>query len=698
MFGANKLKEEGNRLASEDKHGEALKKYEEAIEADPHFSQAWHNKGVMYLKLKNYPEAVKSFEKALELDSNYENAKLNLAKALFLQDQHIAAKVVFVNVDLKLTKDNEVKILEFGVGLRSGFSGLEIATGQDVKELLIQELKKLSLTTILTDFPDKEYGDFNRVSSELPERKDEFQLASIVSYSAVCGSTELLPRSLIEKQRILSMDDTTFAFTFSDKIATHEAFVAARLENKARPRTLIFERRYKKELPQEIRSQLNGVKQFVLKAPDREGGEGVVVVEDSDLDRVLRELLEYKNENEKEVKNTLSKEERLIKGWNNSESQYFMVEEYIHGKPVKYNNGHYDATMRVAFLIIRDNGKMQCKPFACYWKLPSKPDNDLGNLRERTVSSFSETRIDAAPVSNADQVIVYQQLQNILPEVAHSMIKRDVLADIEKQAQDTEKQKEHKAYLLGLFSHALFRQGEHRLAMYYFNQTAKLSPNNCVNYHIKGLIYLMRCRDQEAMKNFSEAIEKNPKFAAAYFYRAQVWLSMGDEAKAKDDFRKAKEHDTDCEYKGSVDDLMKEHKKAREPLRKKKLEKLEMDALKKEYKLDDLIKKYELKDDSQSELEKGLRNAAKQESDEDLRIFIFFVKDINAQDAKDEGTALHQAVKAGSSLCVARLLHYEAHTDIKDTDGKIPLDYAKDNTIIAMLGGYLSHSLNYKRK
>lgn len=85
-----------------------------------------------------------------------------------------------------------------------------------------------------------------------------------------------------------------------------------------------------------------------------------------------------------------------------------------------------------------------------------------------------------------------------------------------------------------------------------------------------------------------------------------------------------------------------------------------------------LLKKYNLPNDTQASLEKGLRNAAANNATADLKFFISAVTNINAQDTnpKMKRTALHWASIKGHDECYELLLNAGANPDIPDADEK----------------------------
>lgn len=84
-----------------------------------------------------------------------------------------------------------------------------------------------------------------------------------------------------------------------------------------------------------------------------------------------------------------------------------------------------------------------------------------------------------------------------------------------------------------------------------------------------------------------------------------------------------------------------------------------------------LLTRYELTDDTQPTLERGLRMAAANNKIEDLKIFIHFVKNINAKDnnPKRGKTALHLAAERNHLACYHLLKTHGADETLLDAEG-----------------------------
>ena len=59
---------EGLALFGNDKHEEALAKYDEAIAIDPEWTDAYHGKAIAFMHLERYDEAIEVGMKIVELD------------------------------------------------------------------------------------------------------------------------------------------------------------------------------------------------------------------------------------------------------------------------------------------------------------------------------------------------------------------------------------------------------------------------------------------------------------------------------------------------------------------------------------------------------------------------------------------------------------------------------------------------------
>jgi tetratricopeptide (TPR) repeat protein len=79
---ATSLCRTGNELHQQGRHSEALAAYDQALELNPHYPAALHNRGVVLLALREPARALQSFERALSLQPAFAEALYNRANAL----------------------------------------------------------------------------------------------------------------------------------------------------------------------------------------------------------------------------------------------------------------------------------------------------------------------------------------------------------------------------------------------------------------------------------------------------------------------------------------------------------------------------------------------------------------------------------------------------------------------------------------
>lgn len=81
--------------ANEKQREDAIKDYTEAIKLNAGFTEAWYNRGVLYLAGGKHKEAVRDFEKALELDPRLVLAKNNIGVSLLRRKKYKDAWAAF---------------------------------------------------------------------------------------------------------------------------------------------------------------------------------------------------------------------------------------------------------------------------------------------------------------------------------------------------------------------------------------------------------------------------------------------------------------------------------------------------------------------------------------------------------------------------------------------------------------------------
>lgn len=175
----------------------------------------------------------------------------------------------------------------------------------------------------------------------------------------------------------------------------------------------LYPKKYDRLLSETIQEEMPS-ELYVIK-PRREFlAAGVIVVANKDLDGVLQMILEPSPSLQKHP------DKKYSYWWRNKEDT-FLIEKYYKSDPLWFSipisekisgetenitrvenesqptllqaldlesrsGYHYDATMRLAFILQYDEGKMTYHSLGGFWKLPSKASEEEGSLNEKMIS------------------------------------------------------------------------------------------------------------------------------------------------------------------------------------------------------------------------------------------------------------------------------------------------------------------------
>jgi tetratricopeptide (TPR) repeat protein len=508
---ANHHKDKGNHFFREAKYSEAIKEYDEAIAINPGFKEAWLNKGICQKKLEQYSEGIASFNNALRIDGQYRKALFHKEVCL----EQISAMVFFGIVDLKFTEDGKVKILEMGEGLSSGFGGYAKLYPISMHQQFREKLKELGLPFFIPlqwrELP------FNSVESSLESaltslpKKSDFDCRDLATYSGIYGGITV-PDT---KDYILRLDRSiTCSMASENKLFFHHMFEAANLLDH-RPTVRTYSRsenldRVIKDIRKNFHSDW-----LVIKAPDFTSGLGVNILEKNRLASELSGILHRFK----------------VAG---SNSPLFIVESYEASKAIKSQGSMYDPTMRVAYVIVRDKGIVQCHPLGAYWKLPPAPMVANRQLRrEQRISSYSERHSGSEKVSEGDYKTVTSQLKQILSVLFEKMFTFDHQSYIQNLIGETNKSHQNYGqYLQNLRANSYARSGCFKLAHAELDRIIERQPNLNKGYHERGMVFFREKRYQEALQTYKIAESKEP-ILQTKIRRAQVLIFLGKHDQAK---------------------------------------------------------------------------------------------------------------------------------------------------------------------
>lgn len=232
------------------------------------------------------------------------------------------------------------------------------------------------------------------------------------------------------------------AVLVENKRVTHDIFQMTGFRH-LRPPTVCFQRHYTPDLAGRIVQELGAEKgEVVLKLCNRARGAGVVIARASELDNVLKRLLNPPQGSELDqwlasrlsaaLEQTYAEslDEQCIHWWSN-ECPVFIAELCCHSQIVAdpATGIGFDATLRVSFALLRkdpvtwddsgptvDDDTFLVGWLGGYWKLPPAAATEQGNetlddIRARLVSSFNSAEKRTAEVAKHDLHSVYSILE-----------------------------------------------------------------------------------------------------------------------------------------------------------------------------------------------------------------------------------------------------------------------------------------------
>ena len=86
---------------------------------------------------------------------------------------------------------------------------------------------------------------------------------------------------------------------------------------------------------------------------------------------------------------------------------------------------------------------------------------------------------------------------------------------------------------------AFYEQGRDNEALYHFDQTIRLQPDQDSAYNNRGAIYLKYGRTEQALQDFNKTLAVNPHYVKAYNNRANLYIQKRQYRLAMEDFNKA---------------------------------------------------------------------------------------------------------------------------------------------------------------
>lgn len=215
---------------------------------------------------------------------------------------------------------------------------------------------------------------------------------SIASYAGLVYAAPDLIRHYDYYRRtypgILFIDAATFPY-WKDKYAMNELFETNEELKKYKADWKLYPKKYDPLLSQRIQFEMPS-DHYVIKPRKECLANGVIVIAKEDLDGVLQMILEPLDSLEKHP-------DKKYAYWRKNREDTFLIEKYYRSDLLRIPHPlgdeisslaeyHFDATMRIAFILQYNEGAMSYRCLGGFWKLPSKAIEEEGTLNERCIS------------------------------------------------------------------------------------------------------------------------------------------------------------------------------------------------------------------------------------------------------------------------------------------------------------------------
>ncbi|NGX57135.1 MAG: hypothetical protein K940chlam3_00018 [Chlamydiae bacterium] len=310
--------------------------------------------------------------------------------------------ITFLVADLKYNQKDGVKICEIQHGIASAFSGDRYSHGEPgiIPEnfyLTLLQYQNEFWTThnnfseaqiknqlmaspewhVLDHLPAVERNAFFLQQAALPVEDP----TNIQSYhGCICTRKWVLNkhRKFMKKYPgIILIDEASIPY-WEDKYKMSMLFSRNENLSSFKPRWHLYKKEYDAQLAQKIIEEIKS-DWFVIKPRSSYLGNGVIIVNQEDLDETLRYILIKSRQLDKDPDNSYNY-------WYKDRSHTFLVEEFIASDPLcipHLDNQLYQPTMRVAFICAYHNREIDLHILGAYWKLPRLSLSDEGTLNEK---------------------------------------------------------------------------------------------------------------------------------------------------------------------------------------------------------------------------------------------------------------------------------------------------------------------------
>ncbi len=211
---------------------------------------------------------------------------------------------------------------------------------------------------------------------------------------------------------ILTMDAPTHAY-WKDKYLMSRLFRGKEELETIKPEWGLFPKKYSPDLTAQIKQEIPA-DAYVIKPRSAFLGHGVIIVTSDELDSTLSYILNrsQKLDNDKDPSYNY---------WPKDRYDSFLIEKYYPTDPIQVDGKTYEPTMRVAFIFIYNNQKVDFRFLGGYWLLPAKSLEEEAPINAKKKAYCKEPFF--AKVREETLHEVKEQLEATLPILYQEMLR-----------------------------------------------------------------------------------------------------------------------------------------------------------------------------------------------------------------------------------------------------------------------------------
>ncbi len=325
---------------------------------------------------------------------------LLLQSALFASTKY-PADISYMIADVKYSQEHGIKICEVQHGILSTFVGDIFLNGN-------QGTICPKIEQVLAEFPIKKWAIKSQVAfpplQETLNNSPEWDTETL--FRDLIYDPEFIRKATVEPQdahdissyygmiltrpndfdyddfhktypSILMIDSPSHPY-WKDKYKMSELFTRNETLSKVKPEWKLYPKPYTPTLADEIIKDIPA-DAYVIKPRSAFLGHGVIIVAKEELDATLQYIL---SRSEALVRNS----DRSYSYWALDRHNSFIVEKYYPSDLIQvdaFEGKTFEPTMRVAFILVYNNSKIDFHFLGGYWLLPYKSLDDEASLNEK---------------------------------------------------------------------------------------------------------------------------------------------------------------------------------------------------------------------------------------------------------------------------------------------------------------------------